>query len=218
MLDMGFRPAVDRIVAQCPSDRQTLFFSATLDGEVGRIAREYTRDAVAPRAHARAGARRPTSSTASVAVERDDRIDALVDELRGDDRDRALVFVRTKRGADRLVQAARPAHGVDAVAMHGNKSQSQREKALAAFEAGRVDTLVATDVAARGIDVDGISHVINFDAPDDREGYVHRIGRTGRAGRTGVGITFVGSEHVRDLEKIAGQLRLKAEFRAALAA
>ncbi len=84
-----------------------------------------------------------------------------------------------------------------AVAMHGDKTQRQREKALASFEAGRVDTLVATDVAARGIDVDGISHVINFDPPEDREGYVHRIGRTGRAGRTGIGITFVGSEHAR---------------------
>jgi ATP-dependent RNA helicase RhlE len=99
--------------------------------------------------------------------------------------------------------------------MHGDKSQRQRERALASFEAGRVDTLVATDVAARGIDVDGISHVINFDPPADREGYVHRIGRTGRAGRTGVGITFVGREHARDMENIADQLRLKAQFRAA---
>jgi superfamily II DNA/RNA helicase len=102
--------------------------------------------------------------------------------------------------------------------MHGDKSQSQRERALASFEAGRIDTLVATDVAARGIDVRGISHVINFDPPADREGYVHRVGRTGRAGRTGVGITFFGSEQARDLAKLAGQLRLKEEFRAALAA
>jgi ATP-dependent RNA helicase RhlE len=106
--------------------------------------------------------------------------------------------------------------GVDAVAMHGDKSQRQREKALASFEAGRIDTLVATDVAARGIDVNGISHVINFDPPADREGYVHRVGRTGRAGRTGVGITFFGRENARDLEKIADQLRLKPEFRAAM--
>src|SRR4051794_22509519 len=98
--------------------------------------------------------------------------------------------------------------------MHGDKTQGQRERALASFEAGRVDTLVATDVAARGIDVSGISHVINFDPPEDREGYVHRIGRTGRAGRTGVGITFFGSEQVRDLAKIADQLKPKAEVRA----
>jgi ATP-dependent RNA helicase RhlE len=212
MLDMGFRPAVDRIVAQCPRDRQTLFFSATLDGEAGRIAKAYTRDA---RRHEHTPPPRRTTDIEHrfVAVERDDRLDALVGQL--DDSDMALVFVRTKRGADRLVRRL-SREGVQAVAMHGDKSQRQREKALAAFEDGRVDTLVATDVAARGIDVEGISHVINFDPPADREGYVHRVGRTGRAGRTGVGVTFFGREHVRDLEKIADQLRLKAEFRAAL--
>jgi ATP-dependent RNA helicase RhlE len=98
------------------------------------------------------------------------------------------------------------------VAMHGDKSQGQRERALASFERGDVDTLVATDVAARGIDIDGISHVINFDPPADREGYVHRVGRTGRAGATGIGITFFGREHQRDLEKIADQLRLRAQW------
>jgi superfamily II DNA/RNA helicase len=216
MLDMGFRPAVDRIVDLCPRKRQTLFFSATLDGEAGKIAKTYTRDAVRhehtpPEQQARDIEHR------FVAVEREERIRALVGELRSEDRDRTLVFVRTKRGADRLVRRL-SSQGVEAVAMHGDKTQRQREKALAAFEAGRVDTLVATDVAARGIDVSGISHVINFDPPADREGYVHRIGRTGRAGRTGVGITFVGSEHVRDVGKIADQLRLKAEFRAALGA
>jgi superfamily II DNA/RNA helicase len=213
MLDMGFRPAVDRIVAQCPTKRQTLFFSATLDGEAGRIARAYTRDA---KRHEHTPPQRVSDiEHRFISVERNDRLDALVDELEAEERDRALVFVRTKRGADRLVRRLSN-QGVQAVAMHGDKTQRQREKALAAFEAGRVDTLVATDVAARGIDVSGISHVINFDPPADREGYVHRIGRTGRAGRTGVGITFFGSEHVRDLQKIADQLRLKAEFRAAL--
>jgi ATP-dependent RNA helicase RhlE len=214
MLDMGFRPAVDRIVARCPAERQTLFFSATLDGEAGRIARAYTRDAVR-REHTPPKQRTTDIEHRFLAVERDDRIGALVDELTADDRDLALVFVRTKRGADRLVRRL-SSRGVDAVAMHGDKSQRQREKALASFEAGRVDTLIATDVAARGIDVSGISHVINFDPPADREGYVHRIGRTGRAGRTGVGITFFGSEQVRDLERIADQLKLKSEFRAAL--
>ena len=119
--------------------------------------------------------------------------------------------MRTKRGADRLVKRLGNA-GVRAVAMHGNKSQNQRERALAEFTAGKVDTLVATDVAARGIDVSGISHVINFDAPDDRESYVHRIGRTGRAGRTGIGITFVEAEQARDVGKIAHALRLHTEF------
>ena len=135
------------------------------------------------------------------------RIDALVDEL--DDAEMALVFVRTKRGADRLVKRL-DREGVRAVAMHGNKSQNQRERALAAFGAGKVNTLVATDVAARGIDVTGISHVINFDAPDDRESYVHRIGRTGRAGATGVGITFVEAEQARDVGRIAAALSCTA--------
>jgi len=119
--------------------------------------------------------------------------------------------VRTKRGADRLVKRL-GREGVDAVAMHGDKSQGQRERALQSFESGRVDTLVATDVAARGIDVDGITHVINFDAPEDREGYVHRVGRTGRAGRGGVGITFVAEDQARDVAKIASDLELDREF------
>jgi superfamily II DNA/RNA helicase len=213
MLDMGFRPAVDRIVGLCPAKRQTLFFSATLDGEAGRVAKAYTRDA---KRHEHTPPQRVSDIEHRFqAVERDDRLGALVHELGADDRERALIFVRTKRGADRLVRRL-SSRGVEALAMHGDKTQRQREKALAAFEAGRIDTLVATDVAARGIDVDGISHVINFDPPADREGYVHRIGRTGRAGRSGVGITFFGSEHARDLEKIAGQLRLKSEFQAAL--
>ena len=208
MLDMGFRPAVDRIVAQCPADRQTLFFSATLDGEAGRIAAVYTTDAVRHE-HRPAPEHVGEIEHRFRAVDRDSRLDALVDEL--NDSERAIVFVRTKRGADRLVKRLGTA-GVRAVAMHGNKSQNQRERALAEFTAGKVATLVATDVAARGIDVSGISHVINFDAPDDRDSYVHRIGRTGRAGRTGVGITFVEAEQARDVGKIAHDLRLHTEF------
>jgi superfamily II DNA/RNA helicase len=211
MLDMGFRPAVDRLVAACPHERQTLFFSATLDGEAGRLAARYTRDA-RRHEHRPRQTRTGTIEHRFVAVERDARMNALVGELRArDDRGLALVFVRTKRGADRLVRRLGSA-GVPAVAMHGDKSQRQREKALARFESGAVDTLVATDVAARGIDVDGISHVINFDPPADREGYVHRIGRTGRAGRRGVGVTFYGSEQAHDLGRIAADLRLRREF------
>ncbi len=216
MLDMGFRPAVDRIVRQCPNDRQTLFFSATLDGEVGRIASAYTHDAI-QHEHTPPAEHKAEIEHRFRAVDRDNRIDALVEELRADDRDLALVFVRTKRGADRLVKRLGN-EGVRAVAMHGNKSQNQRERALAEFGSGKVDTLVATDVAARGIDVNGISHVINFDAPDDRDSYVHRIGRTGRAGRTGIGITFVEAEQARDVGRIAADLRLHGEFeRAGLA-
>jgi superfamily II DNA/RNA helicase len=217
MLDMGFRPVIDRLVAQCPRDRQTLFFSATLDGEAGRIAREYTNDAAV---HEHIAPKQDVADISHrfVAVERDHRIRALVGELKAPERDLALVFVRTKRGADRLVKRL-GSEGVEAVAMHGDKSQGQRERALARFEAGKVDTLVATDVAARGIDVNGISHVINFDPPEDREGYVHRTGRTGRAGRTGEAVTFVGGEQAGDVGKIAHELRLHAEFeRAGLSA
>jgi superfamily II DNA/RNA helicase len=209
MLDMGFKPAVDRIVAQCPAKRQTLFFSATLDGEAGRVAKTFTHDA---RRHEHAPTVSSTAATEHrfVAVERDERIEALLGELRGE-RDLALVFVRTKRGVDRLVKRL-SREGVNVVGMHGDKSQGQRERALASFESFKVDTLVATDVAARGIDVSGISHVINFDPPEDRDGYVHRIGRTGRAGRTGVGVTFVGAEQARDVARIAAELRLDREF------
>jgi superfamily II DNA/RNA helicase len=206
MLDMGFRPAVDRIVAACPDARQTLFFSATLDGEAGRVARQYTRD---PVVHERG----PSARRASVDVEHrfvevthEHRVEALVGELRRD-RGLTLVFVRTKHGADRLVKRLRR-HGVEAMAMHGNKSQRQREQALGRFQSGAIDTLVATDVAARGIDVTGISHVINFDPPVDRETYVHRIGRTGRAGHKGIGITLVAEGERREVSQLATQLGL----------
>jgi superfamily II DNA/RNA helicase len=210
MLDMGFRPAVDRIVRQTPRKRQTLFFSATLEGDVNRIAREYTAD---PRRHehAHSAERRGEVDHRFVAVSSTAKLDALVRELHDSERGLTLVFVRTKRGADRLVKRLR-ANDIEALAMHGNKTQSQREKALARFGSGRVDTLVATDVAARGLDIDDITHVINFDAPDDREGYVHRIGRTGRAGRRGVGVTFVGPEQAADVHRIASGLSLQQEF------
>jgi ATP-dependent RNA helicase RhlE len=146
-----------------------------------------------------------------VAVTSASKLDALVSELHDEERGLTLVFVRTKRGADRLVKRLRT-RDIEALAMHGNKSQPQREKALARFGSGHVDTLVATDVAARGLDVDDITHVINFDAPDDRDGYVHRVGRTGRAGRTGVGVTFVGPEQADDWHKIARGLSLQDEF------
>jgi ATP-dependent RNA helicase RhlE len=209
MLDMGFRPAVDRIVALCPAKRQTLFFSATLDGDAGRAARDYTTHPVT-RVHAPTQERIEAIEHRFIHVERDDRLHRLVRELRAE-RGLTLVFVRTKRGADRLVRRL-AAEGVEAVAMHGDKSQSQREKALARFQSGRVETLVATDVAARGIHVRGISHVINFDPPEDSDAYVHRTGRTARAGRTGVGITFFGSEHADDVARIAKRLDLGAEF------
>jgi ATP-dependent RNA helicase RhlE len=207
MLDMGFRPAIDRIVAACPSRRQTLFFSATLDGEAGRIADRYARD---PAIHQIGPVARRASAEIDhrfVEIAHEHRVDALARELRRD-RDLTLVFVRTKRGADRLVKRL-AAHGVTALAMHGDKSQRQRERALARFESGAIDTLVATDVAARGIDIERISHVINFDPPADSETYVHRIGRTGRAGRTGTGITLLSPDQHREVTNLANQLGIE---------
>ncbi|MGN6169845.1 MAG: DEAD/DEAH box helicase [Solirubrobacteraceae bacterium] len=206
MLDMGFRPAIDRIVAACPTPRQTLFFSATLDGEAGRLAHQYARDPATHHHGPQARRARAEIEHRFVQVAHEHRVEALVREL-GGDRELTLVFVRTKHGADRLVKRL-AAHGVKAVAMHGNKSQRQRVQALARFESGAVDTLVATDVAARGIDVNGISHVINFDPPNDSETYVHRVGRTGRAGRKGIGITLLTPDQRHDVTRLASQLGL----------
>ena len=210
MLDMGFKPAVDRIVAKTPSKRQTMFFSATLEGDVGRLAKAYTRDAKR-HVHSATAERQATVTHRFVHLSHDAKVGALVNELGDSDRGRALVFVRTKRGADRLVKRL-GANSVPAVAMHGNKSQSQRQKALSRFESGDVDTLVATDVAARGIDVNGITHVINFDAPGDRDAYVHRVGRTARAGKSGAGVSFVLPDQAHDMRKIAAGLGLSSEF------
>jgi ATP-dependent RNA helicase RhlE len=211
MLDMGFKPAVSRIVAKTPDRRQTLFFSATLEGATGEIAAAYTRD---PRRHTQAA-----DSSARADIEhrflhvdsQSAKIDHLVEQLRDAGGGSTLVFVRTKRGADRLVKRLR-SRDLEAAAMHGDKSQGQRERALASFEAGEVDALVATDVAARGIDVAGITHVVNFDAPGDRDAYVHRVGRTGRAGRRGTGISFVLADQTDEVRRIAGDLGLAREF------
>ncbi|HXB64265.1 MAG TPA: DEAD/DEAH box helicase [Solirubrobacteraceae bacterium] len=206
MLDMGFRPAIDRIVGACPTERQTLFFSATLEGVTGDVAGRYTTKAIA---HEHGASGRCDTSRVEhrfVAVRDGERLPALVEEL-GGERDRAIVFVRTKRSADRLVKRL-DAHGVKAVSIHGDKSQGQRDRALSSFQSGRVDTLVATDVAARGIDVDGVSHVVNFDPPDDHQAYIHRVGRTGRAGERGVGVTLVGEGERQEMRRLARRLGL----------
>jgi superfamily II DNA/RNA helicase len=212
MLDMGFKPPVDRIVRQTQRERQTLLFSATLDAEVATLARAYTNNAVRHEQD-QTRERRGDIEHRFVRVAHEGKLDALVHELGHADRGRTLVFVRTKRGADRLVKRL-TAHDVDAVAMHGDKTQGQRERALDRFTRGETDLLIATDVAARGLDVDGITHVINFDAPEQREDYVHRVGRTGRAGATGVGITFVTADQARDVARIAGELGLDTPFAA----
>jgi superfamily II DNA/RNA helicase len=210
MLDMGFRPVLDRIVALTPRERQTLFFSATLDGGAGEAAREYTRN---PQRHTHAPTPEKVGAVEHrfVHVAHEDKLPTLVTELNDPKHGRTLVFVRTKRGADRLVKRLKN-NNVKAVAMHGDKTQSQRQRALASFEDGRVKTLVATDVAARGIDVENVTRVINFDTPEDRDAYVHRVGRTGRAGRSGAGVSFVMAEQVDGMKKIAAELGLSREF------
>ena len=212
MLDMGFRPDVERILDRTPRKRQTLLFSATLQGEVGQLAKRYTQNA---KRHENAPAEgsRPQIDHRFVPVVHDRKVDALVSELREREDGLALIFVRTRRGADRLVKRL-DSKGVRAAAMHGGKSQGNRTRTLSDFEKGRVDALIATDVAARGIDVSGISHVINYDPPEDREGYVHRIGRTARAGRSGVGVTFVMDDQAHDVGRIARDLDLRSEFAA----
>jgi ATP-dependent RNA helicase RhlE len=211
MLDMGFKPAVDRIVADTPTERQTLFFSATLEGATGKIAAAYTRD---PRRHTRAASEAEAADIEHRFLHVDSqsaKLEHLVEQLRGEGGSRTLVFVRTKRGADRLVKRLRK-HQVEAAAMHGDKNQRQRERALARFEAGDIDALIATDVAARGIDVEGITQVVNFDAPGDQDSYVHRVGRTGRAGRSGTGISFVLADQVDEVRRMAVALGLVREF------
>jgi superfamily II DNA/RNA helicase len=210
MLDMGFKPAVDRIVARTPRDRQTLFFSATLEAAAGKQSRAYTRDA-RRRVHEPKAESERKLSHRFVHLSHQAKVDALVDELRDSERGRTLIFVRTKRGADRLVKRLGK-HRLDAVAIHGNKSQPQRQTALARFAKGEIDTLVATDVAARGVDVDDITHVVNFDSPGDRDAYVHRVGRTARAGRAGTGISFVLPDQTGEMRQIAASLGLSREF------
>jgi superfamily II DNA/RNA helicase len=210
MLDMGFRPAIDRIVAACPRARQTLFFSATLEGVAGDLAARYTRDAIVRESGGSGREEEPLVQHRFVAVRDEQRLEALIDELRGE-RGRTIVFVRTKRGADRLVKRL-DARGLDAIAIHGDKSQGQRDRALSRFQSGRIDTLVATDVAARGIDIDGVSHVINFDPPADHQTYIHRVGRTGRAGKRGVGVTLVGAGERLEMRRLARRLGLDHEL------
>jgi ATP-dependent RNA helicase RhlE len=201
MLDMGFRPQVERIVRRVPRDRQTMLFSATLDGEVGVLAREYTRDP--SRFEARREEQHEDGEIAHhfVSVTQDGKLDTLVDLLEAE-AGLSLVFVRTKRGADRLTDKLKR-RGVSVVAMHGDMGQSQRERALDRFRNGKATTLVATDVAARGLDLEDIAHVINFDPPDDDKGYVHRVGRTGRAGRSGRGSTLVLPEQQAEVSRVA---------------
>ena len=203
MLDMGFINDIRKIVAKLPAKRQTLMFSATMPQAIAELAAHMLRDPAKVSVT-------PNASTAERIDQRVIRVDRaakpaiLVDVLRDEAIDRALVFTRTKHGADKVVRRLVQA-GIAAEAIHGNKSQGQRERVLAAFRTGKVRTLVATDIAARGIDVDGISHVVNFDLPNIPETYVHRIGRTARAGAEGIAISLCDGEEMaflRDIEKL----------------
>jgi superfamily II DNA/RNA helicase len=203
MLDMGFINDIRKIVAKLPARRQTLFFSATMPKDIADLADQMLRDPARV-------AVTPVSSTAERIDQRIIQVDhtakpaILAELLKSEPVNRALVFTRTKHGADKVVKGLAKV-SIRAEAIHGNKSQNHRERVLAAFRSGEIRTLVATDIAARGIDVDGISHVVNFDIPNVPETYVHRIGRTARAGADGVAISLcAGEEHtyVRDIEKL----------------
>jgi superfamily II DNA/RNA helicase len=213
MLDMGFKPQVDRIVNHLPENRQTMLFSATLAGPVEALANAYTVNPVRVRAELPAEKAYGQITHTFVGVSAENKVDRLVEQLKAID-GLAIVFVRTKHGADKLARRLGK-HAIDAVALHGNLNQNQRQRALARFASGRVGTLVATDVAARGLDVDDISHVINFDPPTVDADYVHRIGRTGRAGRSGTGVTFVLPEQQNDVGRLAGRLGQGRQFSAA---
>jgi ATP-dependent RNA helicase RhlE len=208
MLDMGFQPQVDKIVRRLPRNRQTMFFSATLDGTVGELAHAYTNSP--SRIEGELSNAQPAEIEHQfVSVTADTKVETLVEHIKASDS--TLVFVRTKRGADRLVRKLER-HGVKAAAMHGDMSQRARERALAQFESGKVATLVATDVAARGLDLTEITHVINFDPPEEDKGYVHRTGRTGRAGRSGTAITFVLPDQQAETGRVARRLGHHAQF------
>ncbi len=200
MLDMGFIHDVKKVISHLPRVRQTLFFSATMPPEVEKLATSLLTNPVTVKVD-------PVSST----VERIDQSLYMVDKankrhllaslLRQSDVESALVFTRTKHGADRVVREL-SREGIDARAIHGNKSQNARQQALGDFKTGRVHVLVATDIAARGIDIAGLSHVFNYDLPNEPEAYVHRIGRTGRAGRDGIAISFCCVDELKELKQI----------------
>ncbi|QDT41438.1 ATP-dependent RNA helicase RhlE [Gimesia alba] len=215
MLDMGFLPDLKRIISQLPAKRQSLFFSATLAPKITELAQSLLKNPVSVNV---------TPKTTSVKkikqqlmhVEYNKKQPLLQKILGSDGVERALVFIRTKRTANMLAQRLMRA-GFKATAIHGNKSQNARQQALEAFRSKKVQVLVATDVAARGIDIDGITHVINFDLPVEAESYVHRIGRTGRAGAEGIAISFCsGNERneLRSIEKLIGhKIPVSAEHR-----
>ena len=223
MLDLGFIHALKRIVTMVPKQRQTLFFSATMPRTIEELASRFLTDPLKVSV-------KPAATTAErvdqrvIFVNQAEKPALLQIELRAEGVERSLVFTRTKHGADRVVRQLGNA-GIVAVAIHGNKSQGQREKALDSFKKGQVKVLIATDIAARGIDVDGVSHVFNYALPNVPESYVHRIGRTARAGAAGQAVAFCAEDerpYLKDIEKLTRMkidvTPLPADFRALVSA
>lgn len=207
MLDMGFLPDIKRITKLLPQDRQSLFFSATMPPKISELAEELLFQPVRVAVKSNQG-RIDRIEQKVYWLEQSSKQSTLHDLLAGSDVGQAIVFTRTKRGAN-IVGKRLTQHGICAAIIHGNKSQAARQRALDGFRDEKIRVLVATDVAARGIDVDGITHVINFDLPNDPESYVHRIGRTGRAGASGVAITFCTADQQADLLEIEKTIRFE---------
>ena len=206
MLDMGFAPQINRIIADIPPYRQTLLFSATMPPEVEALARKYLRKPLVVQVGRRSQAAN-TVTHAVYPVPRERKSELLANLLRETKLDSVLVFTRTKHGADRVVRHLEHS-GIEATAMHADKTQPQRTRALEDFKSGKVRVLVATDIAQRGLDISGITHVVNYDVPQQAEDYVHRIGRTGRAAKEGDAFTFMSPDEiamVRQIERVIGQ-------------
>lgn len=205
MADMGFMPAVRKLLDQTSSDRQTVLFSATLDGDVKRLTQQYQSDPV----RHEVGEKTPDITAASHLFwsvdHKTDRVPVTADAVNA--AWPAIVFCRTRHGSDRLAKQLRRA-GVEAAAIHGGRSQGQRTRALASFAKGEVQALVATDVAARGIHVDGVAAVVHYDSPEDHKTYIHRSGRTARAGEGGVVVSLLLPDQVRDARKMQRQVGL----------
>jgi ATP-dependent RNA helicase RhlE len=206
MLDLGFIKPIRQIVSRIPAKRQNLFFSATMPGEIGKLAGDLLKDPVKVQVTPQSTTVQRISQSV-IWVEQGKKRALLAEMFSDPEYKRCLVFTKTKHGADK-VAAFLEAAGVEAGAIHGNKSQPQRERTLEAFKNGKLRVLVATDIAARGIDVDGVSHVVNFELPHVPEAYVHRIGRTARAGKDGTAVSFVAGDEMkllRDIEKVTRQ-------------
>jgi len=208
MLDLGFLPDIERILALVPATRQTMLFSATMPGEVVALARRYLRQPINVRAEQHDETQLVPSTGHHVFRSHHlDKLEVLARVLQAKEHGLTMVFCQTKRTADQ-VAGALTSRGFAVAAVHGDLGQGQRERALRAFRSGKVDVLVATDVAARGLDVDDVTHVVNYECPDDEKTYLHRIGRTGRAGRTGVAVTFVDWDDLQRWKLIDGALQL----------